>query len=108
MIAFLLGSLRRLKTQRAVAMDGRRYRIEPWNGESDNPCIAAVGTFALFGDGAFFWLLFFAPAKKSDSPFRAKRPSGVMTDENGLLPSHASGQRLDSRLRGNDGSEGHR
>ena len=48
-------------------MDGRRFRIEAW---MPSPKIPSPPTHLerSVEEGVFFWLLFFAPAKKSDSP----------------------------------------
>ena len=45
-------------------MDGRRFRTEPWSGESENSRSVSDSSFALFGEGPFFWLLFFGPLKE--------------------------------------------
>ena len=45
-------------------MDGRRFWIEPWNGESENSRIVSGGSFALFEEALFFGYFLLGQQKK--------------------------------------------
>jgi hypothetical protein len=53
-------------------MDGGRFRIEPWNGESENADATKRRHGRFVGEGPFLWFVSFGPAKEMNSRDSAK------------------------------------
>jgi hypothetical protein len=53
-------------------MDGGRFRIEPWNGESENADATRRARGRFVGEGPFLWFVSFGPAKEMNSRDSAK------------------------------------
>ena len=70
-------------------MDGGRFRIEPWNGESENADATRRARWRFVGEGPFLWFVSFGPAKEMNS-----RASAKAFDLDLLLPRQVKGFRL--------------
>src|SRR6476469_8091472 len=88
-------------TLRCLSRSGGRRPVgrRPWmgavfgramDGESENGRSTRKPKLALIGEGPFFWLLFFGPAKKSNSPTaKAFKQRRRQTPHPGAKMTHA-------------------